>query len=190
MYNTKVGKKLAFAYRNCPLSLETTKHFQAYINSLLLSGIENFPKCAVYDIVCGLILVFVQRTGLQSVKQDWETFRFYKLYNNLIWGNSANSSIFINPCLYASVEFSRQTEAAMSHLDWSNYSFSTGFLDPAARSNAERHVWLWSLVVDISYISKDIRLFRWLIFPVHLSNPHFVAGFFPVILFRVFSRIV
>ena len=28
-------KKLAFAYRNCPLSLKTTKHFQAYINSLL-----------------------------------------------------------------------------------------------------------------------------------------------------------
>jgi len=27
-----------------------------------------------------------------SVKQDWETFRFYKLYNNLIRGNSTNSS--------------------------------------------------------------------------------------------------
>jgi len=38
MYNTKFVQKLAFAYRNCPLtpfSLETTKHFQAYINSLL-----------------------------------------------------------------------------------------------------------------------------------------------------------
>ena len=50
MYNTKFVQKLAFAYRNCPLSLETTKHFQAYINSLLWSGVENFPKCAVYDI--------------------------------------------------------------------------------------------------------------------------------------------
>jgi len=30
MYNTKFVQKLAFAYRNCPLSLETTKHFQAY----------------------------------------------------------------------------------------------------------------------------------------------------------------
>jgi len=46
--------KFAFAYRNCPLSLETTKPFQAYINSLLWYGIENFPKCAVYDIVNGL----------------------------------------------------------------------------------------------------------------------------------------
>ena len=35
MYDTKFVQKLAFAYRNCPLSLETTKHFQAYINSLL-----------------------------------------------------------------------------------------------------------------------------------------------------------
>ena len=35
MYNTKFVQKLAFAYRNCPLSLETAKHFQAYINSLL-----------------------------------------------------------------------------------------------------------------------------------------------------------
>jgi len=51
MYNTKFVQKLAFAYRNCPLSRETTKHFQAYINSLLCSGIENLPKCAVYDIV-------------------------------------------------------------------------------------------------------------------------------------------
>ena len=50
MYNTKFVQKLAFAYRNCPLSLEATKHFQAYINSLLWSGVENFPKCAVYDI--------------------------------------------------------------------------------------------------------------------------------------------
>jgi len=33
--------------------------------------------------VNGLILILAQRTGLQSVKQDWETFRFYKLYNNL-----------------------------------------------------------------------------------------------------------
>jgi len=49
MYNTKFVQKLAFAYRNCPLSLETTKHFQTYINSLLRPGIENFPKCDVYD---------------------------------------------------------------------------------------------------------------------------------------------
>ena len=35
MYNTKFVKKLAFAYRNCLLSLETAKHFQTYINSLL-----------------------------------------------------------------------------------------------------------------------------------------------------------
>jgi len=92
MYNNKFVQKLAFAYRNCPLSLETTKHLQAYINSLSWSGIENFPNSAVYDIVNGLILIFAQRTGLQSVKQDWETFRFYKLYNNLIRGNSTNSS--------------------------------------------------------------------------------------------------
>jgi len=65
MYNTKFVQKLAFAYRNCPLILETTKHFQAYINCLLWSGIENFPKCAVYDIVNGLILIFAQRTNLQ-----------------------------------------------------------------------------------------------------------------------------
>jgi len=39
MYNAKIVQKLAFAYRNCPLSLETTKHFQAYINSLLWSDI-------------------------------------------------------------------------------------------------------------------------------------------------------
>jgi len=50
MYNTKFVQKLALAYRNCPLNLETTRHFQAYINSLLWSGIENFPKCAVYDM--------------------------------------------------------------------------------------------------------------------------------------------
>jgi len=91
MYNTKFVQQLAFAYRNCPLSLETAKHFQAYLNSLLWSGIENFPKCVVCDIN-GLILIFAQRTGLQSVKQDWETFSFYKLYNNLIRGNSTNSS--------------------------------------------------------------------------------------------------
>ena len=35
MYNTKFVQKLAFAYRNCPFSPETTKHFQAYIISLL-----------------------------------------------------------------------------------------------------------------------------------------------------------
>jgi len=28
-----------------------------------------FPKCAVYDVVNGLILIFPQRTSLQSVKQ-------------------------------------------------------------------------------------------------------------------------
>ena len=49
-YVTNCVQKLAFAYRNYPLSLETTKHFQAYINSLLRSGVENFPKC--YSIVC------------------------------------------------------------------------------------------------------------------------------------------
>jgi len=54
MYDTKFVQKLAFSYRNCPLSLETTKHFQTYINSLLWSGIEIFPKCAVYNIVNGL----------------------------------------------------------------------------------------------------------------------------------------
>ena len=58
----------------------------------MVDGIENFPKCAVYDIVNRLILIFAQRTGLQSVKQDWETFRFYKLYSNLIRGNSTNFS--------------------------------------------------------------------------------------------------
>jgi len=31
-------------------------------------GIKNFPKYAVYDIADGLILIFAQRTGLQSVK--------------------------------------------------------------------------------------------------------------------------
>ena len=69
MCNTKFVQKLASAYRNCPLSLETTKHFQAYINSLLWSAIENFPKFAVYDIVNGLTLISARRTGLQSVKQ-------------------------------------------------------------------------------------------------------------------------
>jgi len=56
------------------------------INSLLWSGIENFPTCAVNDIVNGngLILILAQRRGLQSVKQDREIFRFYKQYNNLI----------------------------------------------------------------------------------------------------------
>jgi len=39
MHSTKFVQKLAFAYRTCPLSLETTKHFQAYINSVLWSGI-------------------------------------------------------------------------------------------------------------------------------------------------------
>jgi len=29
--------------------------------------VENFPKCAVCDIVNSLILIFAQRTGLQSV---------------------------------------------------------------------------------------------------------------------------
>ena len=29
--------------------------------------VENFPKCAVCDIVNGLILIFAQGTGLQSV---------------------------------------------------------------------------------------------------------------------------
>ena len=72
MYNTKFVQKLAFAYQ---LSLETTKQFQTYINSFLLSGIENFPKCAVYDIVNGLVVIFAQKTGLQSVKQDWDTDR-------------------------------------------------------------------------------------------------------------------
>jgi len=32
MCNIKFVPKLAFVYRNCPLSLETTKRFQAYIN--------------------------------------------------------------------------------------------------------------------------------------------------------------
>jgi len=35
MYNAKFVQKLAFAYRNCPLSLETTKHFLAYIYFVL-----------------------------------------------------------------------------------------------------------------------------------------------------------
>jgi len=61
MCNTEFVQKLAFAYRNCPLSPETTKHFQAYINSLLWPCIENFPKCAVYDIVDGLILISAQK---------------------------------------------------------------------------------------------------------------------------------
>jgi len=39
MYNTKFVQTLAFTYRNCPLSLETTKHMKTYINSLLWSGI-------------------------------------------------------------------------------------------------------------------------------------------------------
>jgi len=30
MYNAKFAQKLAFAYRSWPLSLETTKHFQAF----------------------------------------------------------------------------------------------------------------------------------------------------------------
>ena len=36
MYNIKFVQKLAFAYRSCPLSLETTKHFQAYILAYVL----------------------------------------------------------------------------------------------------------------------------------------------------------
>jgi len=28
-------------------------------------------------------LIFALRTNLQSVKHDWEAFRFYKLYRNL-----------------------------------------------------------------------------------------------------------
>jgi len=91
MYNTKFVQKLAFAYRNCPLSLETTKHFQAYINSLLCSGIDNFINVLLMT-VNGLILIFTLGTCLQSVKQDWETFRFYKLYDDLIRGNSTNTS--------------------------------------------------------------------------------------------------
>jgi len=54
---------------------------------------EQFPKCAINDTVNRLISILAQRTGLQSLKQDWETFRFYKMYNiNLIRGNSTNSS--------------------------------------------------------------------------------------------------
>jgi len=34
MYNTELVQKLAFAYLNSPLRLETTKHFQAYNHSL------------------------------------------------------------------------------------------------------------------------------------------------------------
>jgi len=45
----------------------------------------------VLFIVNGLMMISAQGTGLQSVKQDWKTFRFYKLYNYLIRRNSTNS---------------------------------------------------------------------------------------------------
>jgi len=46
MYNTKLVQTLAFAYSHCPLSLETTKHFQTYINSLFAetNGKLNGPR--------------------------------------------------------------------------------------------------------------------------------------------------
>jgi len=86
MYNTKFVQKLAFAYRNCPLSLETTKHFLAYTDSFLWSGIENFPKCAIYDIVNGLIVIFahrtVRKTRLGNIFADADIFgRFCEFFH-------------------------------------------------------------------------------------------------------------
>jgi len=66
-----------------------SKHISTVSCDLVL---KILAECGVYDIVNGLILIFVQRTNLQSVKQDWEAFRFYKLYNNLVRGNSTDSS--------------------------------------------------------------------------------------------------
>jgi len=42
IYHTKFVQKLAFTYRNCPLSLETIKHCLARIDSLLWSSMKIF----------------------------------------------------------------------------------------------------------------------------------------------------
>jgi len=84
-----------------------------------VSGNENFPICAVYDIVNGLILIFVQRTGLQSIKQDWEKFRFYKLYNNLIRGNSTNTSKNTIDCpIERTLSASRSARCCITTDEW------------------------------------------------------------------------
>ena len=84
-----------------------------------VSGNENFPICAVYDIVNGLILIFAQRTGLQSIKQDWETFRFYKLYNNLIRGNSTNTSKNTIDCpIERTLSASRSARCCITTDEW------------------------------------------------------------------------
>jgi len=68
MYNTKFAQKLAFAYRNCPLSLETTKHFQANINSICDLVLKIFLNVLFTTQLMDLyILIFAQRAGLQSV---------------------------------------------------------------------------------------------------------------------------
>jgi len=59
--------------------LNISKHISTVSRDLVL---KFFSKRAVNDILNGLILIFAQRTGLQSVKQDRETFRFYKLYRH------------------------------------------------------------------------------------------------------------
>ena len=52
--------------------------------------------------------MFAQRTGLQSVKQDWETFRFYKLYNN--------HSIYFFPIVFPSSLFLPLTQSITSRV--------------------------------------------------------------------------
>ena len=66
-----------------------SKHTSTVTCDLVLKILLN----VLFMTVDGLVLIFAQRTaGLQSVKQDWETFRFYKLFNDLIRGNSTNFS--------------------------------------------------------------------------------------------------
>jgi len=91
IYNTKFVQKLAFTFRNCLFSLETIKHFK-HTSKVSCDLVLKIFINVLLMTVNRLILILAQMTGLQSVEQDWETFRFYKLYNTLIRGNSTNTS--------------------------------------------------------------------------------------------------
>jgi len=54
MYNTKFVQKLAFAYRNCPLSLEITNYSTHTSTVSCDLALKIFSNCAVYDTVNGL----------------------------------------------------------------------------------------------------------------------------------------
>jgi len=58
MYNTKFVQKLAFAYRNCPLSLETTKHFQTYMVFIV--------RCFLFVFFYHLVMIKAAQSLLDS----------------------------------------------------------------------------------------------------------------------------